>query len=209
MNIVQTIAAELGIKDWQVEAVIKLIDEGNTIPFIARYRKEAHGTLNDEQLRSLDERLRYLRALEERRGVILASIEEQGSLTQELKKQIETANAQAAEKEKEYQAKLDDLEFSGLLDTAIAGAKAKNAKAVKALLDIDTLKGSKNRSEDIKAALEAVAKDNDYLFDSGSSQSSGTGNTGTTGTHGGNNNVPPTVSDADARAVMGLPPENK
>ena len=96
MNIVQTIAAELGIKDWQVEAVIKLIDEGNTIPFIARYRKEAHGTLNDEQLRSLDERLRYLRALEERRGVILASIEEQGSLTQELKKQIEEAATQSA-----------------------------------------------------------------------------------------------------------------
>ncbi len=128
----------------------------------------------------------------------------------ELKKQIETANAQVAEKEKEYQAKLDDLEFSGLLDTAIAGAKAKNAKAVKALLDIDTLKGSKNRSEDIKAALEAIAKDNDYLFDSGTSQGTGTSNnTGTTGTHGGNNNVPPNVSDADARAVMGLPPENK
>lgn len=126
----------------------------------------------------------------------------------ELKKQIETANAQAAEKEKEYQSKLDDLEFSSLLDTAIAGAKAKNAKAVKALLDIDTLKGSKNRSEDIKAALEAVAKDNDYLFDSGT-QNTGTNNTGTTGAHGGNNNVPPSVSDADARAVMGLPPEKK
>lgn len=121
----------------------------------------------------------------------------------ELKKQIEAANNQAAEKEKEYQAKLDDLEFSGLLDTAIAGAHAKNAKAVKALLDIDTLKGSKNRSEDIKAALEAVAKDNDYLFDGETKQSSGT-----TGTSGGNNNVPPAVSDADARAVMGLPPEN-
>ena len=75
---------------------MKLIDEGNTIPFIARYRKEAHGSLNDEQLRSLDERLRYLRTLEERRGVILASIEEQGQLTPELKKQIEEAATQSA-----------------------------------------------------------------------------------------------------------------
>ena len=96
MNIVQTIASELSIQTWQVEAVIKLIDEGNTIPFIARYRKEAHGTLDDEQLRSLDERLRYLRALEERRAVILASIEEQGKLTDELRKQIEEAATQSA-----------------------------------------------------------------------------------------------------------------
>ena len=96
MNILQTIATELQIKAWQVEAVVKLIDEGNTIPFIARYRKEAHGSLNDEQLRNLDERLRYLRTLEERRGVILASIEEQGQLTPELKKQIEEAATQSA-----------------------------------------------------------------------------------------------------------------
>ena len=96
MNIVQTIASELSIQAWQVEAVIKLIDEGNTIPFIARYRKEAHGTLDDTQLRTLDERLRYLRALEERRGVILASIEEQGKLTPELKKQIEDAATQSS-----------------------------------------------------------------------------------------------------------------
>ncbi len=96
MNIVQTIASELGIQTWQVEAVIKLIDEGNTIPFIARYRKEAHGTLDDTQLRSLDERLRYLRALEERRGVILASIEEQGKLTPQLRKQIEEAATQSS-----------------------------------------------------------------------------------------------------------------
>ena len=96
MNIVQTIATELGIQTWQVEAVVKLIDEGNTIPFIARYRKEAHGTLDDEQLRNLDERLRYLRALEERRAAILASIEEQGKLTPALKKQIEEAATQSA-----------------------------------------------------------------------------------------------------------------
>ncbi|MBO5489720.1 MAG: RNA-binding transcriptional accessory protein [Eubacterium sp.] len=94
MDIVKKIAEELKIKPWQVEAVIKLIDEGNTIPFIARYRKEAHGTLNDEQLRQLDERLTYLRNLEDRKETVLASIEEQGKLTEELKKQIMEAETQ-------------------------------------------------------------------------------------------------------------------
>nr|MCR4605341.1 hypothetical protein [Eubacterium sp.] len=91
MDIVKKIATELEIKTQQVQAVIELIDEGNTIPFIARYRKEKHGSLNDEQLRELDERLRYLRGLEERKESILASIEEQGKLTEELKKQINEA----------------------------------------------------------------------------------------------------------------------
>jgi len=78
MNIAKQIAEELKIKVWQVEAVMELIDEGCTIPFIARYRKEKHGSLNDEQLRNLDERLTYLRNLEERKETVLASIEEQG-----------------------------------------------------------------------------------------------------------------------------------
>lgn len=94
MDIVKKIAEELKIKTWQVEAVIKLIDEGCTIPFIARYRKEQHGTLNDEQLRNLDERLTYLRNLEERKETVLASIEEQGKLTEELKAQIQAAETQ-------------------------------------------------------------------------------------------------------------------
>ena len=94
MDIVKKIAEELQIKKWQVEAVIKLIDEGCTIPFIARYRKEQHGTLNDEQLRNLDERLTYLRNLEERKETVLASIEEQGKLTEELKTQILAAETQ-------------------------------------------------------------------------------------------------------------------
>ena len=83
MDIIKTISTELSIKTWQTEAVVELIDEGNTIPFIARYRKEKHGSLDDEKLRELDERLRYLRGLEERRQTILASIEEQGKLTDE------------------------------------------------------------------------------------------------------------------------------
>ena len=88
MDINQKITEELGVKKWQVDAAVKLIDEGNTIPFIARYRKEATGTLDDEQLRKLHERLTYLRNLEEKKEQVLTSIEEQGKLTEELKKQI-------------------------------------------------------------------------------------------------------------------------
>ncbi len=88
MDMIQTIAQELQVKSQQVEAAVQLIDEGNTIPFIARYRKEATGALNDEQLRQLHERLLYLRNLEEKKAQALGSIEEQGKLTPELKKQI-------------------------------------------------------------------------------------------------------------------------
>lgn len=88
MDINQKITGELGVKKWQVDAAVKLIDEGNTIPFIARYRKEVTGTLNDEQLRTLHERLMYLRSLEEKKEQVLSSIEEQGKLTEELKRQI-------------------------------------------------------------------------------------------------------------------------
>ncbi len=88
MDINKKIAEELNIRVSQAEAAIKLIDEGNTIPFIARYRKEVTGSLNDEVLRNLDERLKYLRGLEERKQAVLASIEEQGALSEELKAQI-------------------------------------------------------------------------------------------------------------------------
>ena len=93
MNIEATIAKELSVELWQVEAAVGLIDEGNTIPFIARYRKEKTGVLNDEQLRTLNERLTYLRNLEERREQILSSIEEQGKLTDELREKILAAEA--------------------------------------------------------------------------------------------------------------------
>lgn len=96
MDIGKKISEELGIKLSQAEAVIKLIDEGNTIPFIARYRKEQHGSLNDEILRNLDERLRYLRNLQERKESVIGSIEEQGKLTEELKNQIEEAETLVA-----------------------------------------------------------------------------------------------------------------
>lgn len=90
-DIVKILAGELGIKTAQVEATIKLIDEGNTIPFISRYRKEVTGSLNDEILRQFDERLKYLRNLEEKKTQVLSAIEEQGKLTDELKKEIEAA----------------------------------------------------------------------------------------------------------------------
>lgn len=90
-DIVKILAEELGIKTTQVEATIKLIDEGNTIPFISRYRKEVTGSLNDEILRQFDDRLKYLRNLEEKKEQVLSAIEEQGKLTEELKKEIESA----------------------------------------------------------------------------------------------------------------------
>ncbi len=96
MDIIAKISEELNIKRGQAEAAVKLIDEGNTIPFIARYRKEATGALNDEVLRNLFDRLNYLRNLEEKKETVLVSIEEQGKLTEELKAQILAAETQVA-----------------------------------------------------------------------------------------------------------------
>ncbi len=96
MDIILKIKNELQVEKWQVEAAVKLIDEGNTIPFISRYRKEATGSLNDEQLRMLGERLTYLRNLEDKKNQVLGSIEEQGKLTEELKARIEAAETLVA-----------------------------------------------------------------------------------------------------------------
>ena len=96
MDIIKAIASELNVRNGQVEAAVKLIDEGCTIPFISRYRKEATGALNDEQLRNLDERLKYLRNLEDKKAQVIESIEEQGLLTDELKAQIEKAGTMVA-----------------------------------------------------------------------------------------------------------------
>ena len=103
MDMNQVLAVELNVKPWQVEAAVKLIDEGNTIPFISRYRKEATGSLNDEILRNLYDRLMYLRSLNDRKAVVLASIEEQGKLTAELKKSIEEAGrVRRSQKKKDW-----------------------------------------------------------------------------------------------------------
>ena len=96
MDILKKLTEELGVKLWQTEAAVKLIDEGNTIPFISRYRKEATGSLNDEVLRNLNERLAYLRGLEDKKTQVIGSIEEQGKLTEELRAQILAAETLVA-----------------------------------------------------------------------------------------------------------------
>lgn len=96
MNINAIITEELQVKSHQVDAAVKLIDEGCAIPFISRYRKEATGALNDEQLRKLSERLTYLRNLDDRKSTVTASIEEQGKMTPELKKQIDDVTTMVA-----------------------------------------------------------------------------------------------------------------
>ena len=94
-KISEIIANELGVRKSQVDSTIKLIDDENTIPFIARYRKEATGGLSDEQLRNLGERLTYLRNLEERKQEVLKSIESQGKLTDEIKSDLEKSTTLA------------------------------------------------------------------------------------------------------------------
>ena len=96
MDILAKLTGELQIKRWQTEAAVALIDEGNTIPFIARYRKEKTGSLNDEMLRNLNERLTYLRNLEEKKSQAISAIEEQGKLTEEIRSAIEKAETMVA-----------------------------------------------------------------------------------------------------------------
>ncbi len=98
LHIARTIATEIGAQPSQVSAAVGLLDEGATVPFIARYRKEATGGLDDTQLRNLEVRLTYLRELEERRAAVIASINEQGKLTDELRKEIEGRTARRASK---------------------------------------------------------------------------------------------------------------
>ena len=114
MDINQKITGELGVKKWQVDAAVKLIDEGNTIPFIARYRKEATGTLDDEQLRKLYERLTYLRNLEEKKEQVLSSIEEQGKLTEELRAQIRGSGIGTSATRAEILKKLFSIKYLSL-----------------------------------------------------------------------------------------------
>ena len=96
MDIIGKLKEELKVEKWQIEAAVALIDEGNTIPFISRYRKEATGALNDETLRDLHERLMYLRNLEDKKTQVIGSIEEQGKMTEELKEKILAAETLVA-----------------------------------------------------------------------------------------------------------------
>lgn len=164
MDIIQKITEELNVKKWQVEAAVKLIDEGNTIPFIARYRKEATGTLDDEQLRKLSERLIYLRNLEEKKAQVISSIEEQGKLTDELKDQILAAQTQVA---------VDDLyrPYRPKRRTRATIAKEKGLEPLAALLMLQNLKDSPleaakiyvSEEKNVQTPEEAVSGAKDIL----------------------------------------------
>ena len=114
MDINRKLASELGVLPKQVDAAVKLIDEGNTIPFIARYRKEATGALSDEILRNLYERLNYLRNLEDKKASVLASIEEQGKLTEELRAQIKGSGIGTSATRAEILKKLFNIKYLAL-----------------------------------------------------------------------------------------------
>lgn len=172
MNINHIIANELSVKLWQVDAAIKLIDEGNTIPFIARYRKPVTGELNDEQLRTLDERLKYLRNLEEKKKTVVDSITEQGKMTEEIMSKIAMAETIVAvddiyrpfrpkRKTRATEAKAKGLE--PLADIFLKQEKNKNPEE-EAKAFVNEEKGVANVAEAIQGAKDIIAEmvsDND------------------------------------------------
>ncbi len=149
MNIPKIIADELNVKIWQVEKTIELIDDGNTIPFISRYRKEVTGSLNDEQLRNLDERLTYLRNLDEKKTQVLATIVEQGKLTDELKKQIEDAMTMVA---------VEDL-YRPYRPKRRTRATIAKEKGLEGLANIISLQMTKNKIADEAKAYVSAEKE--------------------------------------------------
>ena len=166
MDITGIITKELNIRRAQAEAAIRLIDEGNTIPFIARYRKEATGALNDEQLRTLGERLAYLRNLEEKKEQVLSSIREQGALTKELEKSIENAETLTAVEDiyrpyrpkKKTRASVAKEKGLEPLATYIYLQNAKELLETEALKYIDRDKGVNDASEAIQGAKDILAE---------------------------------------------------
>ena len=167
MDIVLKIKEELNVEKWQVEAAVKLIDEGNTIPFISRYRKEVTGSLNDEQLRNLDERLKYLRSLEERREQVLASIEEQGKMTDELRAKIVAAETMVAiedlylpyrPKRKTRASIAREKGLEGLAEILLAQETTKPL-AEEAAAYVDAEKGVNDAAEALQGAMDIIAED--------------------------------------------------
>lgn len=166
MDINQKITEELGVKRWQVDATVRLIDEGSTIPFIARYRKEATGTLNDEQLRTLHERLTYLRGLEEKKEQVLGSIEEQGKLTEELKNQILAAETMVVVEDlyRPYRPKrrtrASIAKEKGLEPLAVLITLQKTDRPPEELAEeyVDEEKGVKSAAEAIQGARDIIAE---------------------------------------------------
>ena len=167
MDINQKLTQELDVKLWQVEAAVKLIDEGNTIPFISRYRKEATGSLNDEQLRKLHERLMYLRNLEEKKEQVLSSIEEQGKLTEELKSHILAAETLVV---------VEDLyrPYRPKRRTRATIAKEKGLEPLAALITLqqtkepleETAKAYLSEEKEVRTVEEAIAGAQDIIAES-------------------------------------------
>ena len=166
MDINQKITQELDVNRWQVDAAVNLIDEGNTIPFISRYRKEATGSLNDEQLRKLFERLTYLRNLEEKKQQVIRSIDEQGKLTEELKAEIEAAETQVAVDDlyRPYRPKrrtratiAKEQGLEGLANEILLQQTDKNAKELAAPY-VNEEKGVKTVKDALQGALDIIAE---------------------------------------------------
>lgn len=167
MDINQKLTEELGVKRWQVDAAVKLIDEGNTIPFISRYRKEVTGSLNDEQLRKLHERLVYLRNLEEKKEQLISSIEEQGKMTEELRRQILAAETQVT---------VEDLyrPYRPKRRTRATIAKEKGLEPLAAFIMLqnakepleNTAQQYVSEEKDVKSAADAIAGAKDIIAES-------------------------------------------
>ena len=167
MDIILKLKEELGIEKWQAEAAVKLIDEGNTIPFISRYRKEVTGSLNDEVLRNLNERLGYLRNLEEKKEQVLGSIEEQGKLTEDLKKQILAAETLVV---------VEDLyrPYRPKRRTRATIAKEKGLEPLAALITLQEVKEPLlklaeeyvNEEKDVRSAKDALDGARDIIAES-------------------------------------------
>lgn len=171
MDINQKLTEELGVKRWQIDAAVKLIDEGNTIPFISRYRKEVTGSLNDEQLRKLHERLTYLRNLEEKKEQVIAGIEEQGKMTEELRRQILSAETLVT---------VEDLyrPYRPKRRTRATIAKEKGLEPLAALIMLQNAEEPLEKAaeeyiseeKDVKTTAEAIAGAKDIIAESISDQ---------------------------------------
>ena len=166
MDIIAKLKEELNVEKWQVEAAVSLIDAGNTIPFISRYRKEATGALNDEALRSLHERLLYLRSLEEKKTQVLGSIEEQGKLTDELREKIATAETLVAvedlylpyrPKRKTRASVAREKGLEPLAELILAQEMTEPASEAAAAY-VDAEKGVKTAAEALQGALDIIAE---------------------------------------------------
>ena len=166
MDIIRKLKEELQVEKWQVEAAVSLIDEGNTIPFISRYRKEVTGSLNDEVLRNLNERLGYLRNLEEKKEQVLGSIEEQGKLTDELREKILAAETMVAvddlylpyrPKRKTRASVAKEKGLDGLAQIILA-QETQQPLIAEAEPYVNEEKGVKNVKEALQGAMDIIAE---------------------------------------------------